>query len=212
MTAEQEARDEAVRQLAHTAWCHAAVAAMTCNCDAEVWRDGFTTGATWQAARDAETIAGLRAWKDEALPVMAGLQDLGRILGVRLGTSITGESAAQAARALVARADAAEARVRAAWDEGHSAGWNDAAEYEHRMQMRDWWAPMPATPNPYPALATPEPTVQTADYGPMGDPTHETGPDETYCRVCKRLALEHLPSEWSPYGTCPTQAWPQEDS
>lgn len=48
------------------------------------------------------------AWKDEALPVMAGLQNLGRALGLGLGTSITGEMAAQAACGLVARAEAAE--------------------------------------------------------------------------------------------------------
>ena len=294
MSAEQEARDEAVRQVAHTAWCHAAVAAMTCNCDAEVWRDGFTAGATWQAARDAETIAGLEGeverltqWKDEALPVMAGLQDLGRILGVRLGTSITGESAAQAARALVARADAAEARVRAVEaerddyrdnprDEHHTMaevydyrmlynahaarGWLNAGvpvvksrrhsdgepcfgggwfivtatlptgQVSNHYRDKNWdlfdvpevdlppeydgHTPADAADRLRAALATPEPTVQeqTADYGPMGDPACETGPDETYCRVCKRLALDHLPSEWSHYGTCPTQAWPQEDS
>lgn len=50
----------------------------------------------------------LRRWKVEALTVMAGLQDLGRALGVPLGASITGPQAGEAARALRERAEKAE--------------------------------------------------------------------------------------------------------
>ena len=44
----------------------------------------------------------LQAWKAEALPVIAGLQELGRTLGLPLGTSITGEQAADKATGLTA--------------------------------------------------------------------------------------------------------------
>lgn len=47
----------------------------------------------------------LRQWKDEALPVLSGLQELGKVLGVPLGGSITGDLAAQAAADLVAERD-----------------------------------------------------------------------------------------------------------
>ena len=53
----------------------------------------------------------LTRWQFEALPVMVGLQDLGSALGMRLGESITGHVAVEAARALTARAEAAEAEV-----------------------------------------------------------------------------------------------------
>lgn len=61
----------------------------------------------------------LQHWKDEASPVMIGLQDLGRALGVPLGTRITGELAAEKARALssqVAELRATIDRVRALAD------------------------------------------------------------------------------------------------
>src|SRR5690606_22341998 len=53
-------------------------------------------------------VVRLRQWKAEALPVMAGLQDLGDVLGVGLGELITGEAAAEKARHLLARATSAE--------------------------------------------------------------------------------------------------------
>ena len=53
----------------------------------------------------------LTRWKAEALPVMTGLQELGKALGLTLGESITGPSAVDAAHALRARAEAVE-RVR----------------------------------------------------------------------------------------------------
>ena len=53
----------------------------------------------------------LTRWKAEALPVMTGLQELGKALGLTLGESITGPSAADAAHALRARAEAAEQAV-----------------------------------------------------------------------------------------------------
>ena len=53
----------------------------------------------------------LTRWKAEALPVMTGLQELGKALGLTLGESITGASAVDAAHALRARAEAAEQAV-----------------------------------------------------------------------------------------------------
>ena len=53
----------------------------------------------------------LTRWKAEALPVMTGLQELGKALGLTLGESITGPSAVDAAHALRARAEAAEHAV-----------------------------------------------------------------------------------------------------
>lgn len=82
------------------------------------WADPEQREESFAQARAALTAAGvpalvdeverLRRWKSEALPVMAGLQDLGEALGVGLGERITGEAAAEKARALVARATAAE--------------------------------------------------------------------------------------------------------
>jgi hypothetical protein len=48
----------------------------------------------------ADRLAAAEQWKAEALPVMAGLQDLGRALDLPLGASITGPQAAEAATAL----------------------------------------------------------------------------------------------------------------
>lgn len=53
----------------------------------------------------------LSGWKDEALPVIAGLQDLGRALGLRLGTRITGPEAVDAALDLRNAHDAATTRT-----------------------------------------------------------------------------------------------------
>ena len=53
----------------------------------------------------------LTRWKAEALPVMTGLQELGKVLGLTLGESITGPSAVDAAHALRVRAEAAEQAV-----------------------------------------------------------------------------------------------------
>jgi len=43
----------------------------------------------------------------------------------------------------------------------------------------------------------------TADYGGTGNPDTARGPDETYCRNCGRLALDHGPARYSIYGACP---------
>jgi hypothetical protein len=63
----------------------------------------------------------LQRWMDEAIPVLGGLQKLGRALGLRLGTSITGEEAVRAAERLKAERDAARDDEREAW-----ASWLDA--------------------------------------------------------------------------------------
>lgn len=54
----------------------------------------------------------LARWKNEALPVIAGLQELGAALGIPLGKHITGPDALEAVKALTARAEAAEQVVR----------------------------------------------------------------------------------------------------
>lgn len=61
----------------------------------------------------AGEVERLARWKAEALPVLVGLQELGRALGLPLGERITGQSAAEAAQALLARAEKAEAEVAA---------------------------------------------------------------------------------------------------
>ena len=53
----------------------------------------------------------LARWKNEALPVIAGLQELGAALGIPLGKHITGPDALEAVKALTARAEAAEQTI-----------------------------------------------------------------------------------------------------
>jgi hypothetical protein len=55
----------------------------------------------------------LRRWKAEALPVLAGLQELGEALGLPLGTRITGQEAAKAAERLEAEVASLRARLAA---------------------------------------------------------------------------------------------------
>lgn len=68
-----------------------------------------------------ERVRSAENWKKEALPVLQGLQELGRALGIRLGASITGEEAAKAAAELRERAERAEAALAAARAEGANA-------------------------------------------------------------------------------------------
>lgn len=63
-----------------------------------------------QAELRAE-VERLRRWKAEAAEVILGLQDVGRALGVGLGEQITGRSGLDAAKRLIERAEAAEAKV-----------------------------------------------------------------------------------------------------
>ena len=66
---------------------------------------------TWLAELLAE-VDRLTRWKTEMMiTVLHGLQDLGKVLGLPLGEQITGETAAEAAHALRARAEAAEQAV-----------------------------------------------------------------------------------------------------
>ena len=65
---------------------------------------------TWLAELLAE-VDRLTRWKAEMITVLHGLQDLGKVLGLPLGEQITGETAAEAAHALRARAEAAEQAV-----------------------------------------------------------------------------------------------------
>lgn len=57
----------------------------------------------------ADELEALRRWKAEALPVIAGLQDLGRALGLQPGTTITGPAAVEAAEKLRAKTARIEA-------------------------------------------------------------------------------------------------------
>ena len=70
----------------------------------------YANAPTWLADLLAE-VDRLSRWKAEALPVMTGLQELGKALGLTLGESITSPSAVDAAHALRARAEAAEQAV-----------------------------------------------------------------------------------------------------
>ena len=88
-------------------------------------------------AAEAE-VERLARWKSEALPVMDGLQELGRSLGLILGDSITGPKAHAAAEALKSRAESAEAtiaRVRELADEHPGTAWNSGLNL--RQALRD---------------------------------------------------------------------------
>ncbi|MGB3602742.1 MAG: hypothetical protein WBA38_04220 [Gordonia sp. (in: high G+C Gram-positive bacteria)] len=65
--------------------------------------DGRLIAAAPQLVADlADEVEKLRVWRSEALTVTAGLQDLGKALGVPLGHRITGPDATERAQALVA--------------------------------------------------------------------------------------------------------------
>lgn len=88
-------------------------------------------------AAEAE-VERLADWKASALPVMTGLQELGKSLGLPLGARITGPLAFVAAEALNARAEAAEAtiaRVRALAEEHPGTAWNSGLNL--RQALRD---------------------------------------------------------------------------
>lgn len=73
----------------------------------------------WRVRAQAaeQEAATLRRWKAEALPVIGGLQELGRALGLPLGTQITGPEAVEAAAALRTQVAAAEDQSRAVMSE-----------------------------------------------------------------------------------------------
>lgn len=75
----------------------------------------------------ASELADLRRWKAEALPVIAGLQELGRALGLPLGEQITGPRAVEAAERLRAERDRAVEALAGVWDEGYDQGCRDDA-------------------------------------------------------------------------------------
>jgi hypothetical protein len=59
-------------------------------------------------AAEQHELERLRAWKQEALPVISGLQELGRALGLPLGVQITGPVGVTAARSLRMQYDASQ--------------------------------------------------------------------------------------------------------
>lgn len=64
-----------------------------------------------RAVAAEDEVERLRGWKEEAVPILAGLQDLGHALGVPLGHSITGPETAEKARALTAEIERLRGRV-----------------------------------------------------------------------------------------------------
>lgn len=81
----------------------------------------------------------LRRWKAEALPVIAGLQEVGRALGLRLGTQITGRDAVDAALDLRNKRDRATEQLatarRAVADEVANLA-DDGARLSHGVVRR----------------------------------------------------------------------------
>ena len=77
------------------------------------WRDGVTEPVTAALAEVEASLTAerdeLRRWKEEALPVLSGLQNLGRALDVPLGERITGNVAAKRAEELAASVARVEA-------------------------------------------------------------------------------------------------------
>lgn len=71
----------------------------------------FITAAPQLVADLAAEVEQLRVWKREALTVTAGLQDLGKALGVPLGHRITGLVATKLAQELVAERDLLRATI-----------------------------------------------------------------------------------------------------
>jgi hypothetical protein len=84
------------------------------------------------SVNDRDEVRNLRRWKEEALPVLAGMQELGTALGLRLGTQITGPEAVEAASALHQRVEAAEAEREIA----HNGMLHAGAEVQ---RLRDAW-------------------------------------------------------------------------
>ena len=77
----------------------------------------------------------LKRWKAEATSLFDGLQDLGRALGLPLGTLITGPSAVDAARSLRAERDALAARLAAQPAECFGKVWDvDCGEMAARVE------------------------------------------------------------------------------
>ena len=79
-------------------------------------------------AAEAE-VERLARWQSDALPVMDGLQELGRTLGLILGDSITGPKAHAAAEALKSRAESAEATIARVRELAYES--DDGTEFKH---------------------------------------------------------------------------------
>lgn len=83
------------------------------------------------------------AWKAEATLLFDGMQDLGRALGLPLGTLVTGPEAVKAAEALKARADAApEATETVEWavraEDGRTAHTSEETARDVARCCADW--------------------------------------------------------------------------
>lgn len=91
---------------------------------------------TWIAKRDAareeslrNEIARLVRWKAEALPIIAGLQELGRVMGLPVGVLVTGEMAKKKAIELVAANATLPRRMASRIEEAASVGREPATKY-----------------------------------------------------------------------------------
>ena len=81
----------------------------------------------------------LTRWKSEALPVLDGLQELGKALGLPLGERITGPAALAAVEALKLRATDAEANARQAWDVHREGGQSNSKRHLAIARDGDDW-------------------------------------------------------------------------
>ncbi len=79
-------------------------------------------------AAEAE-VERLARWQSDALPVIDGLQELGRSLGLILGDSVTGPKAHAAAEALKSRAESAEATIARVRELAYES--DDGTEFKH---------------------------------------------------------------------------------
>lgn len=92
----------------------------------------MSQGATMADVDQARELQRLRAWKREAVELFDGLQDLGRVLDLPLGTLVTGPTAVAAARRLrekvkrVESLDLTSRRLGMAFPDPERLGWNRA--------------------------------------------------------------------------------------
>jgi hypothetical protein len=131
-----------------------------------------------------DEVKRLRRWKDEAAEVILGLQDLGKALGVPLGTRITGDGAAKIAERLVAeryvlqqRLDNARALV-LSWRRGTVTEYGQAVDQCRNAVLAVLDGP--AAPPQEPHL-TPE-----AGAGPLRNEPAVDGPCD--CGTCVAIA------------------------
>ena len=90
-----------------------------------------------------EQVERLERWKAEALPIMDGLQELGKALGLGLGVQITGPAALAEVARLTAERDALAAQV--ARVESLAGQWERMAATAIDPDSREWLPACAAT-------------------------------------------------------------------